>query len=146
MNAKTYNSTYKKIKHNRKGGMDELYELLDNEHYDQVLYLITHMARAVSVKFMERCLIFQLVKQIKKDKNQAYFDIVLDIIVYFLYDYHYIARGNWIKLNQYLRASLFKNGKTVFEYTGSLLVREYSIRDSLINNYNIEPYHKNLII
>jgi len=107
MNAKTYNSTYKKIKHNRKGGMDELYELLDNEHYDQVLYLITHMARAVSVKFMERCLIFQLVKQIKKDKNQAYFDIVLDIIVYFLYDYHYIARGNWIKLNQYLRASLF---------------------------------------
>ena len=115
--------------------MNELCELLDNKQYDQVFHLITHMARAISFGFMKRCLMFHLVKNMKKNNNKEYFDIVLDIMVYFLYDYRYRARGDWTKL--YYRFDLEKLESGYLGYGWFL------IRDEILSTYNLETYKYN---
>ena len=128
MKNSTYHSTYKKLKHYKPSAMNELYMLLDNKEYYEVLALIEHMARAVSIDFMKECFIFHLLK--RSNIYHKHRELVIDMLCYYLLLLH---RNNYkfpVETRFY-----FQPVKLVCSSS-----EIYHIRETMFHNFNIIKY------
>jgi len=130
MKDSTYHSTYKKLKHNRARAMSELYTLLDNKEYNDVLEVIVHMARAVGIDFMKKCFIMHLFK--RSNIYHKHRELVIDMMCYFLILLHW----NMYKLTGRIDLYSFKPNDLIHFSS-----RIYDIRKVMFHNFNIIKYN-----
>ena len=128
MKNSTYHSTYKKLKHYKPGAMNELYTLLDNKEYYEVLALIEHMARAVSIDFMKECFIFHLLK--RSNIYHKHRELVIDMLCYYLILLH------WNNYKFPVR-NLESFTPTELRHSSSEI---YDIRETMFDHFNIIKY------
>jgi len=129
MKDSTYHSTYKKLKHNRAGAMSELYTLLDNKEYNEVLEVIEHIARAVGIDFMKKWFIMHLFK--RSNIYNKHRELVIDMMCYYLILLH------WNNYKFPVRDLYsFKPDKLIHSSS-----RIYDIREVMFHNFNIIKYN-----
>lgn len=128
MKNSTYHSTYKKLKHYKPGAMNELYTLLDNMEYYEVLALIEHMARAVSIDFMKECIIFHLLK--RSNIYHKHRELVIDMLCYYLILLH------WNNYKFPVEAILYFQPVELIHSNSEI----YHIRETMFHNFNIIKY------